>query len=68
MATSSLYLIDGVPAMPQPNDFSKLDFLAIQLGHDLGLPLLREAAKLFCDVDGSMPSSLRACSIASRYR
>jgi hypothetical protein len=23
MATSSLYLIDGVPAMPQPNDLSR---------------------------------------------
>jgi len=34
--------------------------LAIELGHDLGLPLIREPGKLFSDVDAFHPLPRRA--------
>src|SRR5215469_4073900 len=38
----------------------QLDLLAIQLGHDLGLPLFRKPGKLFSDVDAFHPLPRRA--------
>jgi hypothetical protein len=32
----------------------QLDLLAVQLGHDLGPPLLRELGELFGDIDASI--------------
>jgi hypothetical protein len=47
------HLFHVIVAVPRecPLHLDQLYLLAVQLGHDLGLPLLREAGKLFGDVD-----------------
>jgi hypothetical protein len=46
-----LFYVTVVMPWERPLHLDQLDLLAVQLDHDLGLPLLREAGKLFGDID-----------------
>jgi hypothetical protein len=56
------HLVDVIMVVPRKCSLhpDQLDLLAVQLGDDLGPPPLREASKLFGDVDAFYP--LRALS------
>jgi hypothetical protein len=59
-APDQKHLFHIIVVMPweRPLHLHQLDLLAVHLGHDLGLPLLRKAGKLFGNFDGfHLPSA-----------
>src|SRR6266851_914769 len=51
-----------------PLHLDQLDLLAVQLCHDLGLPVLREPGKFFSDVDGFHVALARGYRTLSHYK
>src|SRR5713101_7141270 len=66
------HLFHVVVVVPRecPLHLDQFDLLAVQLGHDLGLPLLREPGKLLGDVDTFhlLPSRAGSRTLSHRSR